>query len=317
MLDIFQDPCIMNCHIIVEMLNERGIAEKGKGSGVFKDALSLFWKDIYDSLMLGEGERVPFIRHDFQRHQWKALARILVKGFQVYQYFPVRLSKPFIVACLFGESAVSDEMLISSFMQYVSNDERTVVQECVNGEVEIDDAQLIDLLSNFECKRVIQKSTLRQTVIEMAHKELIQRPQYVADCWKDIVTSLADSFPTVESLLYLYDHLAPTTTKLLNTIDCEANTQEERDSLKFFKRYLKGLDSRMVSTFMRFFSGSDLMLFDSWQVTFTDVRGYARRPIAHTCSNMLELPSTYQSFPELREEFNNVLKSEDWEMDIV
>ena len=83
--DIFQDTSIMNCHIIVEMLNERGIAEKGKGSGVFKDALSLFWKDVYDSLMLGEGERVPFIRHDFQRKQWEAIARILLKGYQVHQ----------------------------------------------------------------------------------------------------------------------------------------------------------------------------------------------------------------------------------------
>ena len=56
LIAIFQDPSIMNCHIIVEMLNERGIAEKGRGSGVFKDTLSLFWKDVYDSLMLGEGE---------------------------------------------------------------------------------------------------------------------------------------------------------------------------------------------------------------------------------------------------------------------
>ena len=52
----------MNCHIIVEMLYERGVPEQGRGSGVFKDTLSLFWKDVYDSLMLGEGERIPSIR---------------------------------------------------------------------------------------------------------------------------------------------------------------------------------------------------------------------------------------------------------------
>jgi len=61
LIAIFRDLSIMNCHIIVEMLNERGITEKGRGSGVFKDTLSLFWKDVYDSLMLGEGERVPSI----------------------------------------------------------------------------------------------------------------------------------------------------------------------------------------------------------------------------------------------------------------
>ena len=51
LIAIFQDPSIMNCHITVEMLNERGIAEKFRGSGVFKDTLSLFWKTFYDSLM--------------------------------------------------------------------------------------------------------------------------------------------------------------------------------------------------------------------------------------------------------------------------
>ena len=307
----------MNCHIIVEMLNERGIAEKGKGSGVFKDALSLFWKDVYDSLMLGEGERVPFIRHDFQRKQWEAIARILLKGYQVHQYFPLRLSKTFVVSCLFGESAVSDEMLIGSFMQYVAEDERSVVQKCVNGEIEADDEGLVELLSNFECKRTITKCTILKTVIELAHKELVQKPQYVADCWKEIILTLTGSFPTVESLLDFYSQLTPTTTKVLDTIDCQVSNQEERDSLKFLKRFIKGLDSRMLATFLRFFSGSDLMLFDSWKVSFTNIEGCARRPIAHTCSNTLELPSTYQSFPELREEFTNILKSEDWEMDII
>ena len=98
LIEIFQDPLIMKCHLIVEMLDERGMAEKGRGSGVFKDALSLFWKDVYDSLMLGEGERVPFIRHDYQRNEWEAIARILLKGYQEYQYFPLRLSKTFVVS---------------------------------------------------------------------------------------------------------------------------------------------------------------------------------------------------------------------------
>ena len=82
LIAIFQDPSIMNCHIIVEMMNERRVAEKGRWSDVFTDTLSLFWKDVYDSLMLGEGERVPSIRHDFQRKEWEAIARILLKGFQ-------------------------------------------------------------------------------------------------------------------------------------------------------------------------------------------------------------------------------------------
>ena len=109
MIDIFKDPSIMNCHIMVD---ERGTAEQGIGAGVFKDALSLLWKDVYDSLMLGEGKRVAFIRHNCQRKEWEAIARILLTGCKVHQYFPLRLLKTFVASCLFDESAISDGMLL-------------------------------------------------------------------------------------------------------------------------------------------------------------------------------------------------------------
>ena len=59
------------------------------------------------------------------------------------------------------------------------------------------------------------------------------------------------------------------------------------------------------------------MLFDTIQVNFTNVSGLSRRPIAHTCITVLELSSTYQSFPELREKFSAILASDYWGMDIV
>ena len=49
------------------------------------------------------------------------------------------------------------------------------------------------------------------------------------------------------------------------------------------------------------------MLFDAIQVNFINLSGLSRSPIAHTCNTMLELSSTYQSFPELREEFSAIV----------
>ena len=36
-------------------------------------SLSFFWQDAYVSLMLGEDERVPYIRHDMSRNHWQAV----------------------------------------------------------------------------------------------------------------------------------------------------------------------------------------------------------------------------------------------------
>lgn len=317
LIEEFKDPSIVSCDIIVEMINHRGVAEKGRGTGVFKDTLALFWKDVYDSLMLGEDERVPFVRDDFQRQEWESVARILLKGFRTCQYFPLRLSRPFIVSCLFGEDSVSTDLLFDSFKHYVSEVERKVIERCRSGTIEANDESLLDLLSNFDCRRNVTKDTSLKIFTELAHKELIQRPQYVADCWGEILVELKPSFPNVEALNQLYIQLTPTTSKILNAMVCQPLNEGERQSEKYLKRFIKGLDSRLLSTFLRFFSGSDLMLFATWQVHFTNLLGASRRPIAHTCSCTLELPSTYQSFPELREEFNNILQADNWEMDIL
>ena len=58
-----------------------------------------------------------------------------------------------------------------------------------------------------------------------------------------------------------------------------------------------------LKRFIIFTTGSDLMVCDSLKLNFVKVDGLARRPVAHTCGPGLELPTTYQSFPELREEF--------------
>ncbi|KXJ07648.1 hypothetical protein AC249_AIPGENE27721, partial [Exaiptasia diaphana] len=66
---------------IVHFTNSRGEEEVGRGSGLERDLFSSFWKEIYESLMTGETERVPGIRHDFQRPHWEAIGRILIKGY--------------------------------------------------------------------------------------------------------------------------------------------------------------------------------------------------------------------------------------------
>ena len=70
--------------------------------------------------------------------------------------------------------------------------------------------------------------------------------------------------------------------------------------------------------FLRFTTAMDTMGSQKLQVTFTKSEGFASRPIAHTCTLVLELPSTYNNFVELREEFTNILDQMGrWEFDIV
>ena len=316
LIKAFSDTSILNDDIDICVINQRGEKEEGFGSGVYRDVLSTFWYEVYESLMIGEEERVPCIRHDYQRLEWEAIARILIFGYNHYQYFPIRLSKTFFAHCLLGESVVSADMLLDSFKRYVSESERALIDQCLNDEIDINDKKLLDFFTDFDCKVLLKKSKLKQILEKVAHKEIIQKPQYVAECWKLVLCQLTPYFPSVESIINLYDRLVPTNDRVIDTLRVEFTNDVERECFKYLKRYWRGLDRAKLERFLKFTTGSELMLFPELQATFNQLEKASRRPIAHTCSCVLEIPSTYSSFPELREEFTHILEATSWEIDI-
>ena len=64
--------------------------------------------------------------------------------------------------------------------------------------------------------------------------------------------------------------------------------------------------------------GSSLLIRDRIAVRFVgSTSEFTRRPVAHTCGCVLELPNSYQSFIEFRSEFTSILESNVWIMDVV
>ena len=127
LIDLFRDPLIMSQDIEIIVVDARGVEEVGRGVGLLRDVFSLFWKETYDSLFVGENERVPFVRLDYQRDEWVAVGRILVKGYLTCQYLPVFLSQTFLACLFWGESAVTSAMLTQSFRNYISVDEKCLL----------------------------------------------------------------------------------------------------------------------------------------------------------------------------------------------
>jgi hypothetical protein len=84
-----------------------------------REIFSLLWSEFADSSMIGEEERIPFIRHDYNRETWKAVARILVKGFTDCSYFPLRLSKVFMCSVIYDESGDGTDVVIVIQMLYL------------------------------------------------------------------------------------------------------------------------------------------------------------------------------------------------------
>lgn len=327
----FLEGDLMNCELKIIMVDRQGRDERGNDvRGIYRDALASFWKEFYISCTLGERGRVPFLRHDFQSEQWTAVGRIIVKGYEDLGYFPVMLNKAFVISAIFGEKTVSDDILLKSFIQYLAPSEEQVVREALgrpDAEWNRDDTdddddkdkELLDLLDRFGCRQFPTKDNIKNLLLEVAHKEIVQQAQYVADCWEGVFRGhlTEGKLSTVEGVCSVYQSLEPTTKKVLSMLHAAPNTNAERSALDYFKRFIRGLDIPQLKCLLMFITGADVICVKSIEITFTKLEGLARRPIAHTCGCVLELPSTYDSYAEFRSEFTNVLAKEKWQNDIM
>ena len=101
----------------------------------------------------------------------------------------------------------------------------------------------------------------------------------------------------------LYDIKRPTAKKILKLINSKPETKQERQCLDHLKKYIRSLQGNSLSLFLQFITGGNIITCESIEVAFKVLEGTVRRPSAHTCGLLLEIPSTYQSYNELSEEF--------------
>ncbi len=107
----------------------------------------------------------------------------------------------------------------------------------------------------------------------------------------------------------MYEDKTPTARRILKLLVVSPQSQAESKCLRFLQQYIRGLDVVGLRKMLRFVTGSDVVSVDKIQVIFTSLDGLARRPVSHTCGPVLELPSTYSSYSELRTEMESILSS--------
>ncbi|XP_061576483.1 uncharacterized protein LOC133442491 [Cololabis saira] len=296
MIDAFSDPEILNKTLKVRRLLPDNSVEKGSGSGVIRDVYSSFWAEFYERCTLGTTLKVPFLRHDFCAATWKAIGRILLKGFQDCKYLPIKLAPPFLEEMLYG--AVHSD-LKTSFLQFVSSQEQDVLKTALDDFSSVDDDDLLEVLDRYECRKRVTAANLPEILKEISHKELVQKPMFVIDCWREITQ------PQIHlnsgELTKMYSDLKPTPKKVAGILNFPTGmTSKQAEVAQHLKRYVRELTEEKLGRFLRFCTGSDLLVSMVIKVEFTIQTSFTRRPIAHTCGMVLELLDSYDHFPDFR-----------------
>ena len=311
-LKIFSDPEILKYDLQITFINVHGEAEEGQGIGLSREMLSSFWMEFYTAFSVGVQQMVPVIRHDLQQAEWQAMARVLIYGLS-FDYFPDRLCIAFLSSCLFGEEVVTDNMLLSSFQSYVAKDEAEVLARCISdSDVDpSDDEDILEFLSSYKCYKLPTKDNIKQIIVELAHQEIIQKPRYVADCWSQVFKDNI-SYHTIKSqadLQQLSAKSAVSAKKVVSLLQTNPATDAERASFQHLKRFVKSLEGKDLGILLKLMTGSDVICVNSIEVSYVSLAGLSRRPTFRTCGPLLELPSTYDSYSELSEEFSSIISN--------
>ena len=210
----------------------------------------------------------------------------------------------FATAVIHGEEDVTPEMLIDDFLLYLCPTERDFVERALAGGITHDEQEDLINFDRFGCRRVPQQDEMCSQIKLIVHKELIQRPKYALDKIKVVQTL---HFPSTIELIAMYKANKTTIKKVLNLLKASPTSSEENQVMKYLQQFIRAQSDISLKKFLHFLMSADSLCVDEIKVTFTQLEGLARRPVAHTCGPLLELPSTYQSYPEFRREMDSLM----------
>ena len=292
--------------------------------GLSRELFSLFWECVRSKYFDGSSEAVP--RIDPQTcggDVFHTMGRILSYGYLATGFFPVFICKVSMMAALGGTSSITDDMILSSFLNYIDGFEVDSTCRLIGGnQREGDNDIIVNMLSRFKCITRPTPENVRGLLIECGRSELICKPAHALN---SITCGMLEIHPflwdcmsqSVGCLTKIYECATPTCESVWHLVQTPPITNAQQDAITdYLRRFIFSLNRQELSLLLRFVTGSSIVSSTKIELSFCTIDGISRSPTAFTCSGTLVLPTTYKSYIEFRQEFNNILQSSQfWYMD--
>lgn len=236
----------------IEMVLPNGSTEKGEDNGgVLRDALSEYWDTFMTKCTTGSTIKIPMTRHDM-RDIWVDVAKVMVLGYNIAGYFPVALAKPFLKHCLGQE--VKWEDLWETFLQSIPNEEKKIVEQAMQDFSSVAGSEdWLDFLDAHDVKILVNEANCKNTLLEVAHKEIIQDPAYISKCWNGELKKLRLPPGGLEEVLC---NLCPSSKKVIAALQPDGNlSKREQAIVDFLKKYIRNCSDNRLKQFLRFCTG--------------------------------------------------------------
>ena len=270
--------------------------------GVSRDVMSAFWQLAYEKLFDGSKLFVPAISPHVDLSSLPTIGKILSHGYLCTGFLPVQISFPSLEAMLLGPNIdVESRVLVDSFLDYVSDVDRSVLHGAVQIAARSSistfspyvQEQLLTVLSNYGCRELPSPSNLSQLLANIARFIFLTTPMSASSMIYSGIPSQHQYFWQAKSpsdLHQFYQTLSATAIKVLSLLeDPVCMNKAQRLEFNYLRQYIGNMTLEEVCLFLRFVTGSSVCTATKIELQFNMLSGFGRRPIAHTCSNLLEL----------------------------
>ena len=234
----------------------------------------------------------------------------------------VRLALPTLVNILCGPGkTVPNAILQDAFLDYISSTERSLFKQALSCTVFSSDLQerLLDTLTRFGCRELPTPTNLLKCLQQIA--EFCCKPAAaIALIHTGIPASHSQFWNTTSAngICALYKSLTVSANKILDVLVFPAlqNPAQQRVS-GYLVQMIGNMTETQLQDFLRFTTGSSVLIASKLSIEFNGLSGLARRTIVHTCDDMLELPISYSNYHDFHSEWMSILSDSDycWRMD--
>ena len=162
-------------------------------------------------------------------------------------------------------------------------------------------------MSRFGSRQLPAPDRLRQQIIQASRFEYLIKPAPALQAIRSGIPVSHLPFWehfTVKDFHLLYVALSASPEKVLELLDEPDIVDPNQEQVfGYLQQYIGNMKLDEVRLFLRFTTGSSVCMSKRIEVRFNNLSGLARRPISHTCSCVLELPSSYETFEDFAHEF--------------
>ena len=303
LFQLYKDPSIIDSRLLIEIAGQ----EDAVGSGVLREAYSLFWDNLLTNNTMGETEfTIPIAPH-FTCEDYVSIGRIITHQFIQCGAFPVRISRASITQALVGD--VFPEMLLTSFLKLLPPREREIVEKGLDDSTAFPQDEIMEILEDYNINTLPTTQNLNSLITQIGRSELAQKPYLyllrirrgMGPLWVGV---------REEEIASIYNLCQPTTQGIIDQIYMIQKDSKDSQIMRWLQRYLKICSNETLVNFLHFRTATDVMRPECRIKVCTEFMPPAAiRPKSRTCFGIITLPRNYTSFAQLRKNMDFYLRN--------